>query len=282
MRKLPTFALIINLKNLKRMKNVPKIEGSLSTRYTLALFVGFHRTIYKNVFEGLGEDYRNNLHLPLDWISNYGFSISSITSLNRESRATIETFSVNEIDAERNRLLSIIFFLVSNGLRSTKENIKSAAQQLELELRPYKGIQNVSDDAKTTLVEGLLEDLNKEENTEATTLLGMTATMAELEETNNDFHSAKTRRVNATNARLQNTISTQEATDEETKAFPIQTINDINVIVNRFKTSYKQSEARKDKDDEEGKTEKPSTSKEGEGGTSSEPATPTEEETTKS
>ena len=33
---------------------------------------------------------------------------------------------------------------------------------------------------------------------------------------------------------------------------------------------------------EEGKTEKPSTGEEGEGGTSSEPATPTEEETTKS
>ena len=72
------------------------------------------------------------------------------------------------------------------------------------------------------------------------------------------------------------------ATDAETKAFPIQTINDINVIVNRFKTSYKQSEARKDKDEEEGKTEKPSTGEEGEGGTSSEPATPNEEETTKS
>lgn len=280
------------------MKNIPKIEGSLSTRYPLALFVGFHRTIYKNLFEDLTEDYKNKLHIPLDWFTNYGTSIASISSLNRESRATIETFSVNELDTERNRLLSIIFFLVSNGLRSTKSAIKAAAQHLEIELRPYKGIQSVSDDAKTTLIDGLLEDLQKDENTADTALLGMTNTMTELAEANKDFHVAKTKRVKATNARLQNTISTQDlraeiediyddictmvyasalmATDDDTRTFPLQTINDINVIVNRFKTSYKQSEAHKGKDEEEEVIETLPTEEEEEGGTQFEPIVPTE------
>lgn len=286
------------------MKNIPKIEGSLSTRYTLALFVGFHRTIYKDIFEGLAEDYRNKLHIPLDWLNNYGFAISSITSLNRESRATMETFTVNEYDAERNRLLSIIFFLISNGLRSTKAEVKTAAQHLEIEMRPYKGIQSVSDDAKTTLVEGLLEDLNKEANTNYVTALGLTNVLTELEDMNTKFHSAKTKRVKATNAKLQNNISTQNlradiedlyddictmvyasalmAADDDERAFPLQTINEINVIVGRFKTSYKQSEARKGKDEEEEGTEMPPLEEEGEGGTQFEPIVPEEEETSMS
>ena len=74
---------------------------------------------------------------------------------------------MDEEEAERDRLLSMLFFLVANALASSKSATKAAAQRLDIVLRPYKGIQNQADDAETALIRGLLGDLRKEENTEA-------------------------------------------------------------------------------------------------------------------
>ena len=101
---------------------------------------------------------------------------------------------MDEEEAERDRLLSMLFFLVANALASAKAATKTAAQRLDIVLRPYKGIQNQADDAETALIKGLLGDLRKEENTEAVTALNLEPTLTSLEATNNAFDQAKNRR----------------------------------------------------------------------------------------
>ena len=69
---------------------------------------------------------------------------------------------MDEEEAERDRLLSVMFYMVSNGLKAAKAAVKAAAQQLDVVLRPYKGAQGAADDAETSLIKGLILDLRKE------------------------------------------------------------------------------------------------------------------------
>lgn len=183
---------------------------------------------------------------------------------------------MDEEEAERDRLLSMLFFMVSNAMGSTKGNTKSAAQKIDIVLRPYKGIQNQADDAETSLIKGLLVDLRKEENSEAVAALNLEPILTNLETTNNAFDLAKNERT-AENALSQNgtTVEVRKKTDaiyqdictlvyasalmatgEEDREFCISIIDEMNRVIANFKTSYKQSQAQKEarKKKEEGDT----------------------------
>ena len=175
---------------------------------------------------------------------------------------------MDEEEAERDRLLSMLFFLVANALASAKAATKAAAQRLDVVLRPYKGIQNQADDAETALIRGLLGDLRKEENTEAVTALNLEPTLTSLETANNAFDQAKNRRAeeNAMDEG-EKTVEYQDictlvyasalmATEEGDKEFCVSIINEMNRVIANYKTSYKQSQAQKEarKKKEEGDT----------------------------
>ena len=77
-----------------------------------------------------------------------------VSPQNRKSSANTNTIKMDEEDAERDRLLSVMFYMVSNGLKASKAAVKAAAQQLDVVLRPYKGAQGAADDAETSLIPG--------------------------------------------------------------------------------------------------------------------------------
>ena len=121
---------------------------------------------------------------------------------------------MDEEEAERDRLLSMLFFLVANALASSKAATKAAAQRLDVVLRPYKGIQNQADDAETALIKGLLGDLRKEENTEAVTALNLEPTLTSLETANNAFDQAKNRRAEENSTgETETTVEVRKKTD---------------------------------------------------------------------
>ena len=161
-------------------------EGSSCYRYNNALHMSFHDHMHQ-VFAGYLEDYLTKLNLTQAIVDEYGDD-------NRKSSANTNTIKMDEEDAERDRLLSVMFYMVSNGLKASKAAVKAAAQQLDVVLRPYKGAQGAADDAETSLIKGLILDLRKEENTAAVTTLGLDATVDELEEANNNFDAAKNKR----------------------------------------------------------------------------------------
>lgn len=257
------------------MSNITKIEGSSCQRYSNALHVGFHQHILV-IFETLLSDVLAKLHISVDLLNSYKKSIDQESELNRKSFASTLTITMDEEEAERDRLLSMLFFLVANALASSKAATKAAAQRLDVVLRPYKGIQNQADDAETALIKGLLGDLRKEENTEAVTALNLEPTLASLETTNNAFDQAKNRRAeeNAmdegektvevrkkTDSMYQDICtlvyaSALMATEEGDKELCVSIINEMNRVIANYKTSYKQSQAQKEarKKKEEGDT----------------------------
>lgn len=271
------------------MSNITKIEGSSCQRYSNALHVGFHQHILV-IFETLLSDVLAKLHISVDLLNSYKKSIDQESELNRKSFASTLTITMDEEEAERDRLLSMLFFLVANALASSKAATKAAAQRLDVVLRPYKGIQNQADDAETALIKGLLGDLRKEENTEAVTALNLEPTLTSLETANNAFDQAKNRRAeeNAmdegektvevrkkTDSMYQDICtlvyaSALMATEEGDKEFCVSIINEMNRVIANYKTSYKQSqaqkEARKKKDEGDTTGESDQNPEGGEGG----------------
>ena len=163
------------------MNVFPAIEGSSCYRYNNALHMSFHDHMHQ-VFAGYLEDYLKKLNLTQAIVDEYGEDVEVEQDLNRKSSANTNPIKMDEEDAERDRLLSVMFYMVSNGLKASKAAVKAAAQQLDVVLRPYKGAQGAADDAETSLIKGLILDLRKEENTAAVTTLGLDATVDELEE----------------------------------------------------------------------------------------------------
>lgn len=183
---------------------------------------------------------------------------------------------MDEEEAERDRLLSMLFFLVANALASSKAATKAAAQRLDVVLRPYKGIQNQADDAETALIKGLLNDLRKDENSDAVTALNLEPILTSLETSNKAFDAAKSKRtVENAMAGGETTVEVRKKTDsmyqdictlvyasalmattEEEQAFCVSIIDEMNRVITTYKTSYKQSQAQKEarKKKEDGNT----------------------------
>ena len=227
--------------------------------------MSFHDHMHQ-VFAGYLEDYLTKLNLTQAIVDEYGDDVEVEQDLNRKSSANTNTIKMDEEDAERDRLLSVMFYMVSNGLKASKAAVKAAAQQLDVVLRPYKGAQGAADDAETSLIKGLILDLRKEENTAAVTTLGLDATVDELEEANNNFDAAKNKRTseraltegdNLKDARsktdtvyqnmctLISAAALMAATPEDLE-FVVSVINEMNRVIANYKTSYKQSQAQKE------------------------------------
>lgn len=257
------------------MSNITKIESSSCQRYSNALHVSFHQHIL-NILDSLLTDIRAKLHISEEMLSIYKGLIDREVELNRKSYASTYTLTMDEEEAERDRLLSMLFFMVSNAMGSTKGNTKSAAQKIDIVLRPYKGIQNQADDAETSLIKGLLVDLRKEENSDAVAALNLEPILTNLETTNNAFDLAKNERTSE-NSLSQNgtTVEVRKKTDaiyqdictlvyasalmatgDEDREFCVSIINEMNRVIANYKTSYKQSLAQKEarKKKEEGDT----------------------------
>ena len=256
------------------MNVFPAIEGSSCYRYNNALHMSFHDHMHQ-VFAGYLEDYLKKLNLTQAIVDEYGDDVEVEQDLNRKSSANTNTIKMDEEDAERDRLLSVMFYMVSNGLKASKAAVKAAAQQLDVVLRPYKGAQGAADDAETSLIKGLILDLRKEENTAAVTTLGLDATVDELEEANNNFEAAKNKRTseraltegdNLKDARsktdtvyqnmctLISAAALMAATPEDLE-FVVSVINEMNRVIANHKTSYTQSQAQKKSNKpEEGET----------------------------
>lgn len=257
------------------MSNITKIEGSSCQRYSNALHVGFHQHILV-IFETLLSDVLAKLHISQDLLNSYKKSIEQESELNRKSLASTLTITMDEEESERDRLLSMLFFLVANALASSKSATKAAAQRLDVVLRPYKGIQNQADDAETALIKGLLGDLRKEENKDAVTALNLEPTLTALETANDAFDTAKNKRAEENSVgETETTVEVRKKTDsmyqdictlvyasalmatgDEDREFCVSIINEMNRVIANYKTSYKQSQAQKEarKKKEEGDT----------------------------
>lgn len=246
----------------------PKFENSRCGRYTNALHVSYHRAMHDHLEQQVASPERVNLSEEM--ISNYGDKVTELNDRSIVASASYDTQVGDSYDSERNRYLSMLFYMNDSFLQSMEEEKRQAAALLDTLLRKYKGMQNKGLEAKTGLINGLLQDLESSEYSGAVTTLSLSPILEQLKSKNDSYVDVRTRKIEERNVRrLQ--ISTPELRKEvDTMLEEIQDlirmsglmaslnpekaddctyakklIEDLNGIICSFKTTHNLSEAQK-------------------------------------
>lgn len=250
------------------MSRITEFEGSNSRRYTNALHASYHLAQYKVLEQKASLSDR--AHVSEELVEKYQKYVNELIDRNKVAQASADTQETTRHNTERGRLVSLLFYLVSNGLMSIDDEIRSAALLLDIVVRPYKGIQDEAHDAETASIKGLLADLGEMDLRNAIQTLNLQDTIDKLEAANDAFEEAKARRIQVRHNRyLQVTtdelrrmtddtlleiedlirasaiIASVTAEQEDTVTYTTQLINEMNAVTRSFKTTYNQSMAQK-------------------------------------
>lgn len=247
-----------------------KFEGSNASRYNNSLHAAYHTAQLKQL-QAVAEETLETMHVSGEQLEGYVITVDDLTERSMEAQASTATGDTTALDVERDRLLSMLFFLVASGLLSAVAEEQAAAKILDVILRVYKGIQGKAMDVETQMIRGLLVDLKKDEAAAAVTTLRLNEILTQLETVNDKFEEVKDVRVKDRQAKhLQ--VKTQDlrlladtqleeiqdliratgiiaATDPES-AVLLGMVNDLidgmNGVTRNFKTVFNQSTAQKE------------------------------------
>ena len=247
-----------------------KFEGSNASRYNNSLHAAYHTAQLKQL-QAVAEETLETMHVSGEQLEGYVITVDDLTERSMEAQASTATGDTTALDVERDRLLSMLYFLVASGLLSAVAEEQAAAKTLDVILRVYKGIQGKAMDVETQMIRGLLVDLKKDEAAAAVTTLRLNEILTQLETVNDKFEEVKDVRVKDRQAKhLQ--VKTQDlrlladtqleeiqdliratgiiaATDPES-AVLLGMVNDLmddmNGVTRNFKTVFNQSTAQKE------------------------------------
>ena len=267
------------------MSRFPDYEGSNSGKYSNALHASYHQEQYKVLDSRATLDER--VHVSAAKMEEYHGVVEELSDRSNEALASPDTEESRAQDSERDRILSMVFFLITSGLTALDKAVQAAAKLLNILVAKYKGIQGRSDDEETGLIRGFLQDLRKEEYQAAVTTLKLEDLMTQLEAANEAFATKKAARRQARQTRYMqlSTEDLRKLADEtlgeiqdlirasgiiasvtegqqDTVTFAEQLINEMNGVIRGFKQTLNQSEAQKKAHKEE--EEAPTTPPEGE------------------
>ena len=92
------------------MRQVPQFKKSNMGSYVLALYVGFHQTVQSVI--SLVADL-SKIHVPEDLANSYEQLVGQLTDNNNLQKARVSTEEQDAADAERDRLVSYLFFVIT-------------------------------------------------------------------------------------------------------------------------------------------------------------------------
>ena len=247
-----------------------KYEKCNLGRFSNSLHAAYHTAQLKQL-QAVAEETLETMHVSGEQLEGYVITVDDLTERSLEAQASTATGDTTALDVERDRLLSMLFFLVASGLLSAVAEEQAAAKILDVILRVYKGIQGKAMDVETQMIRGLLVDLKKDEAAAAVTTLRLNEILTQLETVNDKFEEVKDVRVKDRQAKhLQ--VKTQDlrlladtqleeiqdliratgiiaATDPES-AVLLGMVNDLmddmNGVTRNFKTVFNQSTAQKE------------------------------------
>ena len=247
-----------------------KYEKCNVGRFSNSLHAAYHTAQLKQL-QAVGEETLEGMHVSGELLEGYAMTVDDLTERSMEAQASTATGDTTALDVERDRLLSMLFFLVASGLLSAVAEEQAAAKTLDVILRVYKGIQGKAMDVETQMIKGLLVDLKKAEAAEAVTALRLNEILTQLEATNKKFEEVKEGRVKDRQTKhLQ--VKTPEmrlladsqleeiqdliratgiiATTDAESAVLLEMVNDLiddmNGVTRNFKTVFNQSTAQKE------------------------------------
>ena len=148
---------------------------------------GRHYEYHSHVYDLLHAVDATKIGVPAEKITEYKASFDVEGEINREAQASLQTQHMQKKDEERDRLLSFLFGSVRAYRYSPEPAEAAAADELEIVIRPYFGIQRIAFDLESAAIAGLLIDLRKAKNTPHLTTLRLTAVLPKLEALNTEF-----------------------------------------------------------------------------------------------
>ena len=236
-----------------------RVTGTI-TAHTSAMHGELHQQLYSLV---AAQD-KQKLHLTDELLKAWNDLIAQEVELNNAQQDTELTAKMQQLDDDRDALITQIFSAVRNNRRSPVKALREPAERLVKLVDSYKGIQREVLQAESLHVNGLLMDLAKY-STE-TAALGLTAVIAMLKTTNEEFEQLELKRLDGTDkSGPTSTKAVRPLTDEKfyevrgnvEAAFYYTTVaadkqmiatlvDNLNAVLARYATTRKSSKAQQD------------------------------------
>ena len=236
-----------------------RVTGTI-TAHTSAMHGELHQQLYNLV---AAQD-KQKLHLTDELLKAWNDLIAQEVELNNAQQDTELTAKMQQLDDDRDALLSQFFSTIRNNRRSPVKALREPAERLVKLVNSYKGIQTEVLMAESLHVNGLLMDLAKQPTD--TAALGLTAVIAMLKTTNEEFEQLELKRIDGTDkSGPTSTKAVRPLTDEKfyevrgnvEAAFYYATtatdkqmiatlVDNLNAVLARYATSRKSSKAQQD------------------------------------
>ena len=236
-----------------------RVTGAIAT-HTSAMHGELHQQLYNLV---AAQD-KQKLHLTDELLKAWNDLIAQEVELNNAQPDTELTAKMQQLDDDRDALLSQLFSTIRNNRRSPVKALREPAERLVKLVNSYKGIQTEVLMAESLHVNGLLMDLAKQPTD--TAALGLTAVIAMLKTTNEEFEQLELKRIDGTDkSGPTSTKAVRPLTDEKfyevrgnvEAAFYYATtatdkqmiatlVDNLNAMLARYATSRKSSKAQQD------------------------------------
>lgn len=236
-----------------------RVTGAIAT-HTSAMHGELHQQLYSLV---AAQD-KQKLHLTDELLKAWNDLIAQEVELNNAQQDTELTAKMQQLDDDRDALLSQLFSTIRNNRRSPVKALREPAERLVKLVNSYKGIQTEVLMAESLHVNGLLMDLAKQPTD--TAALGLTAVIAMLKTTNEEFEELELKRIDGTDkSGPTSTKAVRPLTDEKfyevrgnvEAAFYYATtatdkqmiaalVDNLNAVLARYATSRKSSKAQQD------------------------------------
>ena len=236
-----------------------RVTGTI-TAHTSAMHGELHQQLYSLV---AAQD-KQKLHLTDELLKAWNDLIMQEVELNNAQQDTELTAKMQQLDDDRDALLSQLFSTIRNNRRSPVKALREPAERLVKLVNSYKGIQTEVLMAESLHVNGLLMDLAKQSTD--TAALGLTAVIAMLKTTNEEFEQLELKRIDGTDkSGPTSTKAVRPLTDEKfyevrgnvEAAFYYATaaadkqmiatlVDNLNAMLARYATSRKSSKAQQD------------------------------------
>lgn len=243
----------------KKSPRYVRVTGTI-TAHTSAMHAELHQQLYSLV---AAQD-KQKLHLTDELLKAWNDLIAQEVELNNAQQDTELTAKMQQLDDDRDALITQIFSAIRSNRRSPVKALREPAERLVKLVDSYKGIQREVLQAESMHINGMLKDLAKY-STE-TAALGLTAVIAMLKTTNEEFERLELKRLDGsdksgfTSAKAVRPLTDDTfyevrgnieaafyfATTEADKKLITNLVNNLNAVLARYATSRKSSKAQQD------------------------------------
>lgn len=160
----------------------------------------------------------------------YTTAVNMLASIVNRQRAFVATTSMKETDRVRDNAAGVISNVTNAYLTSPVAEKSTAAQLLDPQLSPYKGIRNHEYTKQTAEIKGMLAMLNQPDNKAAVTTLGLSKEVEALSAANVAFEAAFLGKT----AEMSNRMTESDAKSADVVAEANKLYDEIVQIVNAY------------------------------------------------